>query len=235
MATVPESRLGRLTFYEGHIPDWTANVGAIGLEAQQVVDLNALTGAARDAYDAMVIARQASKNATLAWHNAADAMHANPGAGADMIRDIRNFALSTDDDNVYVLAGIPAPAEPTPVGPPGMPTSFAMQLLPNGSLTLSWKCDNPAGSTGTTYEVERRIDGVETDFSLIGTAGSREFNDATIPPGTSSVSYQVTAMRSTAKGIANRVTVAFGGGGGEAGITAVANAGGAGGAVKLAA
>jgi hypothetical protein len=135
-------------------------------------------------------------------------------AGSDIIKQIRAKA-AVDGDNVYVLAQIPAPALPSPVPPPGTPTDFIVTLNPDGSLKLRWKCANPAGSMGTMYQVSRRI-GSGGPLVQIGGSGVKSFLDATVPAGTPAVTYQITAARSTALGVAAQFVVNFGvGGGGE--------------------
>ena len=52
----------------------------------------------------------------------------------------------------------------------------------NGALIMKWKCANPAGSSGTVYQVFRRIGGTG-EFTYLGGCGTKEFIDATIPAG----------------------------------------------------
>jgi hypothetical protein len=220
MGVVPDSRLGKLQFYEAHaLPGgpWASNAEAIGLTPASVTALGSLTTAARDAYNAAEAARQAAKAATLAFYEAVRAMHNGPGAGADMIRAIRNFAETKGNPNVYVLAQIPAPATPGATPPPGTPFSFRVELLQNGALQLKWKCNNPSGTQGTIYEVRRAVGG--GGFTFIGAVGKKSFLDETLPSGATPVTYQVTAVRSTARGNPAQFTVHFGIGGPGAGLT----------------
>ncbi len=60
-----------------------------------------------------------------------------------------------DDPEVYSFAQIPPPAVPGAVPPPGTPFDFRTALLQNGAVELKWKCQNPAGASGTIYEVTR--------------------------------------------------------------------------------
>lgn len=216
MPVVPDTINGRIAFYEAHLTPWSNNAVAIGLEAQQVLDLGVLVGAARDAYNAAVAAREASKAATLSLKNAIDAMHYGPGAGADIIRDIRNYAQSTDDPNVYALAQIPEPAEKAPAPAPGRPFDFEVGLLSTGAVNLRWKCINPGNVGGTIYEVMRKI-GTGGEFEFIGSNGAKEFADVSLPNGATAseggVTYQVTAVRSTLSGPPAQFTVNFGLGG----------------------
>jgi hypothetical protein len=77
----------------------------------------------------------------------------------------------------------------------------------NGSLTLKWKSDNPAGVGGTMYQVWRKI-GVGA-FEYCGGTGSKVFTDATVPPGTTSICYQIQGVRSTAAGSWSQFNVNF--------------------------
>ncbi|MFG0260521.1 MAG: hypothetical protein ACF8LK_09245, partial [Phycisphaerales bacterium JB041] len=63
MGITPNSRLGKVTFYETHINPWATNAAAIGLEMAEVTALGVATGAARTAYNDMIAARAASKAA----------------------------------------------------------------------------------------------------------------------------------------------------------------------------
>ena len=221
MTTVPDTRRGKIEFYETHLAPWTMGAASIGLTPESVAALAALTAAARAAFDAAAAARQAAMAATQDFHNKVRAMHAGPGAGADMIAAIRNFAQATNNPNVYVLAQIPAPAKPrvTPPPPPGTPSQFRVGLLQNGALELTWKCNNPDGTVGTIYEIKRRIappagGSPAGAFTFIGTTGVKSFTDETLPAGSGSqVTYQVTAVRSTSRGNPAQFTVNFGTGG----------------------
>jgi hypothetical protein len=91
---------------------------------------------------------------------------------------------------------------PTRMAAPGTPNRFAVSLDPTGSLTLRWKCDNPTGSSGTMYQIWRRIapPGAAGEFQHLGVAGSRKFVDMTIPAGSPQVTYRVQAVRTKAVG-----------------------------------
>ena len=224
MPIVPEDRLGKIEFYEAHIAPWTANAAAIGLAPTSVTALGTLTTAARAAYNAAEAARQAARAATQNFYDKVRAMHSNPGAGSDMINTIKVWAESKNDPNVYVLAQIPAPTPPSALPPPGIPFEYNVGLLQDGSLELKWKCSNPVGSQGTIYEVRRRIgSGPGGLFEFVGATGQRTFIDATLPEGSSPVTYQVTGVRSTSRGNPSQFTVNFGvgGGGGAFMITSV--------------
>jgi len=217
MPIVPNTRLGKIEFYEAHLGPWGTSAVAIGLTTAQVAALATATTAARAAYNAAEAARAASKAATQNFHDKVAAMHSNPGLGADMIDIIKNFAETTNNPNVYNLAQIPPPAEPGPVPPPGTPYKLSVGLLGDGSIELKWKCDNPSGAQGTIYEVLRRFG--DGPFAFVGATGVRAFLDDTIPAGSSPVTYQITAVRSTQRGTPAQFLVSFGVGGGGLAIT----------------
>lgn len=229
MPTVPKTRSDRLEFYETHIVAWQADPGSIGLDAGATDAQADRIAEARAAYDAHQEAIAAARAATQRYYNAVEAMHADPGAGADMIETIKAFAETTDDVGVYARAQIPPPATKSTAPPPGTPTTFGTRLLGDGALRLTWKCNNPRGTAGTVYEVLRSVgEGpvgtVGGEMEYLGTAGSKSFTDTTIPAGATNLVYQITALRSTRRGSPARFTVRFGGGAGAGG----ANVGGAG-------
>jgi hypothetical protein len=208
MPTVPHTRLGKIEFYESHLDPWAISPAAIGLDPAAVVSLDARTVAARAAYDAHIAARDAALAATQAYYQAIEAMHAQPGAGSDMIETIRAFAGATGDSEVYTLAQIPPPRAPGTPPPPGTPFAFAVNLLENGALSLKWKNRNPRGTGGTLYEVSRQID--DGPFVFVATTGTRAFTDAAVPAGSALVTYEITAARSTARGNPARLSVRLG-------------------------
>lgn len=208
MSIVPSSNIGKLTFYEAHVGRWTDNAASIGLLSS---DCNALKDAiakARDAYNAQQIALEASKSATQNTNNMIRALHV---LGASDIAKIRAFADASGNVEVYPLADIPAPATPTPAPAPGKPTDFSVTLTETGAIMLKWKCANPVGTQGTIYEVRRSIAGSTPAF--IGASGVKSFTDDTLPGGSTGVIYEVTAVRSTKRGLPSLVNVNFGVGG----------------------
>lgn len=141
-------------------------------------------------------------------------MHNGPGAGQDMIQTIRTWAESKNDPNVYTLAQIPPPATPGVTPPPGTPFDFTVNLLQSGALELKWKCNNPSGTQGTVYEIKRRVGGGGGGaFGYVGSSGVKTFTDDTVAAGSPSVTYQITAIRTTRRGNPAQFTVNFGVGG----------------------
>lgn len=211
MSIVPANRVDKIEFYEAHIGKWTENATEIGLSSLSVGNLATLIENARAAFTGAEAARAASKSATAAFYEAVRAMHNAPAAGSDMLQTIRNFAETTDNPNVYVLADIPAPSAGEPLPPPGQPRDFSITLDPTGPLTLNWKCENFGGSI--VYMVRRKLEG-ESAWTLIGGSGTREFTDVTLPAGVDSVTYSVTAQRGSVSGpVSIPLNITFGGGG----------------------
>ena len=218
MGIVPDDRLKKIEFYEAHLAPWGSNATAIGLTVAAVAALTAATEDARKAYDDHVAAQSAARAATQDFYDKVRLMHNAPGAGADMLRSIKNFALSSDDPKVYVLAQIPPPATPGSTPPPGTPFDFNVGLLQDGALELRWKCNNPSGTVGTIYEVRRALAGGAMQF--VGASGVKSFIDNALPGGAATpVTYQITAVRSTARGNPAQFSVNFGGGAGGGAFT----------------
>ena len=169
-----------------------------------VTDLGTKTDAARAAFTAAHEAREAAKAATLTLDLAVRAMDV---AGQAIIKQVRAKAAMAGD-GVYALAQLPAPAIPSPVGNPGVPTDFGVKLFQDGSLELKWKCSNPR-SQGTIYQIYRRATAAG-EFTYLGGAGDKRFVDTTLPAGASQVTYQIQGVRSTAVGPFAQFNVNFG-------------------------
>lgn len=196
MGTVPNKAIDKVQFYENHIAPFTTNQAAIGVTAAEVTDLTTKTSAARAAYNTQQAAKQAAVVATEAFQNSVLAMST---LGAGMLKNIRAKAETTGNPDVYTLAEIPAPPTPGPRPAPGTPTDFGATLNADGSLTIKFKCSNPAGSSGTIYQVWRKLP-EQTTFSYVGGTGAKEYTDMTVPVGTAQVIYKLQAVRSTAAG-----------------------------------
>lgn len=204
MSLVPDDIVGKISFFQSKNTPWAANAVAIGTTTTAVTALATKVTTAQTKLAAQVAAYEAAKNATADLHAAVRDM---ANSGADIIKQIR--AKAATDGSVYYLAQIPPPATPAPVGAPGTPTDFKATLNPDGSLKLTWKCPNPSNSQGTIYQLSRRT-GSTGSFTAIGGSGTRSFIDATVPAGVASVTYQITAVRSTAIGVTGQFIVTFG-------------------------
>lgn len=219
MSVIPTTRIGKVEFYEVHSPVWAAQAAAVGLTTTETAEITQRTEKSRGAYQAMLTARASAKAATEDFYdNVADM--ASYGAG--LMSKIRGFAESTANPTVYIMAQIPAPATPTPAPAPGKPMDFSVELSESGVIMLKWKCVNPVGTTGTIYEVRRRI-GAGSPWTFLGATGVKSFDDDTLPAGSTGVTYEISAVRSTKRGLPGQFNVNFGVGGDGAAFARVEN------------
>lgn len=208
MSVLPDGKVARIEFCEQHNATWNSAATSIGTTTTAVGDLTTKTTAARGAFNAQKQAQDDAKSATNTYNMAVEAMTL---AAADIIKSIKTKA-ATAGDSVYSLANIPVPATPGPVGPLGTPRDFTVELLVNGSLTLKWKNTNPTSAGGATYNIFRRAT-ADGEFTYLGGVGAKEFTDTTIPAGSSQITYQLQAVRSTSVGPWAQFNVNFGVGG----------------------
>jgi hypothetical protein len=220
MGVVPNTVSDRIAWYQARQTTWTSNSVALGMSAGEMTTMSGYITAAAAALTAQTVAKNAAKAATLILRDA-DRIMAR--YGSDLIKQIRAKAGQVGGDSVYALALVPPPAIPSPVPAPGTPTDFVATLNQDGSLNLNWKCANPIGSGGTTYQVFRKI-GTATTFSFIGASGTKSLTDATLPSPIAAVTYQIMAVRSTAMGMPAQFLVNFGGGGSLTTMAIVENA-----------
>lgn len=217
MSIVPDKIQDAINFFETHWGVWDTHVAQIGMTAAQSTNLKAAMQAARTAFNSAQSARDASKAATQNLHGAMTALRGVDGAGTIALRAIKTYAENTNNPDVYSIAQIPPPAQPTPQPAPGQPTAFKIFLNANGSITLKWKSEDSTSSSGAWFAVARKLAGQE-NFVNIGGSPKREFLDATLPLGADSATYIVTPYRNTLAGEASaQLTVQFGvGSGGQA-------------------
>lgn len=213
---VPQSAVGKVTFFEAHCAKWSENAVAMGSSPEIVALLAEQTEAARAAFNAQQQALSMAMVATQRFHDAVALMNKT---GADIIKQVKAKA-ATQGDPVYGLAWLPVPAAGAPLPPPGKPDEFTVALRAGGALALAWTCKNPRGSSGTLYQVSRRI-GTSGGFQVIGTTGRRQFVDETLPV-TAAVTYQIVALRSTTRGPVAQFPVSFGQMSGAQGVARVA-------------
>src|SRR5690606_33663152 len=74
MSVLPRGRLQRIEFLEYHLPIWSNDPAAIGLDPLVLTELNGLMVAARAAYTTQQTAHQTALASTTGFHNATDAM-----------------------------------------------------------------------------------------------------------------------------------------------------------------
>lgn len=210
MGTYPTSpRAAFLDWARIHEPIFIANAAQIGLTVEQA---NAFKAGVAAASAGTLAQTKAKEIARLATAQAQEGFKTLAAAAGDAVRSIRAFAeTSADPLAVYLLAQLPPPAPPSPAPPPAQPTDLRVTLDPGaGTLTLRWKAANPAGTSGTSYVIRRRLPG-QTEFSFLGVSGKKSFVDATLLAGPDKVEYTVQGQRADQAGpISPIFTVNFG-------------------------
>lgn len=204
MGVLPDSRLAQIEWFEQRLAAWAADPAAIGLTGQQIMDLTPLVTAARAGYNAAQQARADSKSATVTFHSATESL---VDTGRDLIRTIKAYAETTDDPNVYVLANVPPPSDPTPAGPPDTPTGVTGSINSDGAVVLRWE---GTLAYSTFFEILRRLEG-QTEWTVIDSVGAKRYLDEGVPVGTTSVQYRVRAKRGGLTSAANEpITIRLG-------------------------
>lgn len=200
-----------LTFADNHQALWVSQAAAIGLSAPQALLFKNAAAAARTDFNAQIVAEQAKLAATS---RAQGSIRTLRKVGGETINLIKAFAeTQANPDGVYQIAQIPSPAIPSPRPVPGTPNTFKAVLNEDGSIRLRWKCDTQ-GAAGTVYNITRKNGSGVGPAVYVGSVGTKSFTDLSIPAGTTSVQYVVTAQRAEAVGLpSSPYTVLFGGGG----------------------
>src|SRR5690606_3128211 len=91
---LPDSRLGKIEWFETRAPVWQNDPTAIGISVELAADVFGLTTQARQAYQAVLDARAVAKTATQTFHDAVDALSAS---GGDAIALVKAFADASED------------------------------------------------------------------------------------------------------------------------------------------
>jgi hypothetical protein len=208
MSLLPNGRIGKVEFFESHLTPWTADPSGIGSTPAQIAEMATLTAAARAAFKAQQEAQSVARAATATFNDAVAAMTNN---GMAIIERARAKAR-VDGIHVYAAAWIPSPSKGSPVPAPGKPSELSVTLTAIGTFLLEWKCDNPTNAVGTMYQIHRQVlpptgDGT---FVFLGTSGVKTFEDRTLPAGAPRITYQITAIRSTARGRAAQFPIEIG-------------------------
>ena len=189
------------------VTNWMATPEDFGLDPARLAALKAANDAATAAELEMVAKRLASETATANFNDLCRTVRQLGGAA---VRTIDAFAITSGDPNaVWNAAGIPAPKTPGTLPPPGQPGSITATLNSLGELTIKWKCTNPRGVSGVIYQVLRGLNGATpTQVDLVG---EKTFVDATVPAGTTTVTYIIRARRGPQLGTpSSDFTVRFG-------------------------
>lgn len=191
MPVLPDTKLGQLEFFESHKDAWGDHAAAIGIQTSAISPFKAQITSARDAYNAMQIARDASKAATQSFYNAHGAML---DTGRGFIAAIKAFADTSRNPNVYVLANIDPPAPPSPAPAPETPTELVGAITPSGGVTLTWNSTRSGATRGIFFLVERQR-ASETTWTPLGGVMEKAFLDPAPMLGDGPVQYRVRAGR----------------------------------------
>ena len=204
---------------------WSSNAAQINLSLAQATAFASLVTNLNKANSDAESARMASKDATITLRTAIDAAR---GVAAVYVSNIKNYAESTHNMNVYALGGV-SPANPPGMAPtPIAPQQFTAGVNSNGSLTIKWKVSQPSGLFGVSYLVSRRVNGGEGPFTFVSSEGANKtFVDMTLPVGVDKVEYIVQPKRGSDVGPASPIfSIQFGSvGGGGMSITSTSEAG----------
>jgi hypothetical protein len=235
---IPRSKQDYIDFFQVHEPLWDANLALIGVSASQMTSWKALNIAMQADYIASETARNAAKNATGLSD---ESFRAARETAAELVRLIKNRAISTNDPKVYDYAGIPAPVPPSELPAPGAPTNLRAILNEDGTLTLRWKTNNAKGVSGVVYMVRRRVGfgiGGGGPTEIVGITGGSSFLDDSCPtPPQSSpvIQYTVQGHRGGVEGDACPVFSVFMGIGAGGGAVILNTTSGEEAAMKMAA
>jgi hypothetical protein len=217
MGTYPTApRSAFLNWCRDHTEIFVGSAAQIGLSSQQALQFRADVDAAIEADLTQSQARQSALTATQIANDKYSQLRARTRATVGLIKA---FAEATNNTNVYNIAEIPPPADPSAVPPPGQPTNMKVAIEPgSGALTISWKAINPPNASGTSYIVRRKLP-TQTSFEFIGVTGTKKFTDSTLSAGPDSVQYTIQGQRSDSAGPTSDILIinfgrASGGGGG---------------------
>ena len=211
MPTYPTSpRSTFLTWANSHTQIFLDNDSDIGLSETEAIAFQTAYNNAQTA----VNAQEAARNSFAAATNVANQKVADLRKSASITtRLIKTFADQTNNINVYDIAQIPPPADPSAVPPPGQPNNLTVELdATSGAITLRWKAVNPRGAQGTSYIVYRRLPAdPQGEFQFVGVSGIKKFTDNTFTAGPDAVQYKVRGQRSDKAGPDSAIfTVSFG-------------------------
>ncbi len=191
--TVPGGDRASLLFTEDHLPAWSADPAAIGLDASDITDLTTSSTVARAGLDDRTAAAQAAKSASVTWHAAAAT---NRDLVRELVRKIRFHASqSADPAAVYAAAQIPPPKDREALPVPPVPTDLRVTLDTQGRAVLSFESSRFGG---TIFAIQRQVQPIGAQpgpWLDLDTIQDREFTDESTPQGMAAVRYRVRAER----------------------------------------
>ncbi|MEO1277325.1 MAG: hypothetical protein AAFV77_00005 [Planctomycetota bacterium] len=206
---LPGERPAAIDWITQRLAAWAANAAAIGVQEADVTALVSLVNTASNARSAAGTAREESKARTLDWYNTADEAI---DAARDLILQIKSFAASSDDPQVYVLAQLSPKDPPGETPAPEVPSDIKSELLDQGFIRLTWKGKGPRG---TFYIIKRRFDN-DSDYTVVATVTDKTFTDESVPFGTDRVTYAIDAQQTDKRVFGPVKTVQIGAGNGLA-------------------
>ena len=208
MPILPRTVHEFLAFCVSHTEPFLEHAAAIGIPPARAAAFAEATARVKADLAAAVEADNAKLAATsTAQHSLAELR----ALAADTIAMVKAFAKSAaNPTEIYALSQLPRPADRRPAPAPGTPTGFVATIDQEGSVKLTWKCENPRGVGGTMYECRRRIGDDSQRFEFLAAVGRRAFVDRTLPAGSTGVVYEITPVRSTVRGSPARFGVNFG-------------------------
>ncbi len=192
MSVLPDSRLAKLEWFEQRLALWAASAATLEISAAQITDLQTRISAARAAYTFAHIARNNAKSATANYYAASDNLNE---LGRILIRNIKTTAETTGNPQVYILADVPEPAEPSPLGPPPIPTDLLARLSTSGIVHVTWKCTRRGGTSFQVFRSLTSPDNQNTPYVMIGVSEEQKFTDSNVPAGYMAVTYKIVAGR----------------------------------------
>lgn len=187
MPVLPDKNNDTIQFFEQRQTAWQSNATSIGLTVIEMTAFAPLITSARTGFTNAEVARQASKNATVTLNANMDSLR---NQGAALIAKIKAYAEATGNPNVYVLASIPPPADPTPAPDPTPPSDVRGNVNNDGNVVLRWKATKV---NGDFYSVWRLLSG--GSWTPIGSVAAKTFTDSTLPGGNAWAQYQVKSHR----------------------------------------
>lgn len=192
MTVLPPNRLEKLEWFEQRLALWAISASTLGLSSGQITNLQARVSAARAAYTAAHIQRNNAMSATANFYIASDALNE---LGRLLIRNIKTTAETTGNPQVYVLADVPEPADPSPLGAPPIPTNLIATLSTSGIVHLKWKCTRRGGTSFQVFRSLTSPDNQNTPYVMVGVSEEQKFTDSNVPAGSLAVTYKIVAGR----------------------------------------
>src|SRR4051812_17496030 len=109
MTIVPETRSGKLLFYQTHVRAWARDPASIGLTTEAVETMQQLVDEANAAFQEHLVAIAKARGAVVKYHDLVRRMHAGGEGvmgGAALLQIIKTYAQTTDDPSVFSRARI---------------------------------------------------------------------------------------------------------------------------------